>query len=467
MHCLIASHFCVSKTLIQWLFLTAILCFSVPLGFADEKQDLAASNALIAIIESQDSAIQVNQAEDLFASIPAESKSKPLAAMAIALIYIRENRFSEAWRVLAAISKDQGSVPDSIKLGKERLKLWLLLEAGAGEKAEAQFKQVVTMTLGIDSASIDLLTANCGLIGGVVGMLRADGKDSGVSISTLEKGKEVLLVKIKAKNATSKLEEQFAEASQRGHELLALVGRFESVGDEKAEKLNSSTQAEYQRIKQEQLDLRDDLKSAGGEKRDLEENRTKWIRKRSAILAELKRETPGKPRQPRQPSKPTKSPPKLPKGFLNPTERERAEREYVRDMREYNDSIAKYILSSAQHERDMAVYNAQYQIWKQADDARRAPLQAELQRVGPEVASAEKALKDMQSEIKQGVALDLKQNTNKYEQLKRSASISSIAFEHVTSNDPKTKRLLRPSNFNLLDYQWESTRLRKSLRDIR
>jgi len=458
MHCLKASHLCVSKTLIQWLFLNAILCFSVPFGFADQKQDIAAVNALIAIIESNDTENQASQAEERFASIPAESKAKPLATMAIALIYIREKRFSDAWNVLAAIPS---SVSDSFKLGKERLKLWLLLESGAGEKAEAQFKQVVTMTLGLDAANTDL-TANCGLIGGVVGMLRAEG-DASISVLTLEKGKEVLLAKIKAKNATSKLEEQFAETSQWGPELQALVGRFESVGDVKAAVLNSSTQAEYERIKQEQLELRDDLKEAGSEKRDLVENRSKWFKKMSAIVAELNRETPGKPRRPSEPRKPSKSPPNRPRGSPDPKTRDRDERDYERKNREYDESESKY----EQYKRDMVVYSAQYSAWQQVDAARRAPLQAEFQRVAPEVAAAEKALKDMQNEIKQGVALDLKQNTSKHEQSKRSALISSIAFKHVTAQDAKTKRLLRPSNFNLLDYQLESTRLRKSIRELR
>ena len=465
MHCILASHFCFAKTITRWPVLTAILCFSVPLGFADEKQYIAAANALIAIIESNDTENPASQAEDRFASIPAESQSKQFASMAISLIYIREKRFSDAWKVLAAIPKDQVSVSDSFKLGKERLKLWLLLEAGAGEKAEAQFKQVVNMTLGLDAANLDL-PANCGLIGGVVGMLCTEG-DTCISVSTLEKEREVLLAKIKTKNATSKLEVQFAEASQWGQELQALVGRFESVGGEKAKNLNSSTQAEYERTKQEQLELRDDLKSAGSEKRDLEENRSKWFKKRSAILVELKRETPGKPRQPSRPSKPSKSPPKEPRGSQDPKERERAEREYEREIRAENYSESNYKQRLAQYERDMVVYSAQYSAWQQVDAARRAPLQAELQRVVPEVAAAEKAVNDLQNEIKQGVALDLKQSSSKHEQLKRSALISSIAFEHVTSHDAKTKRLLRPSNFNLLDYQLESTRLRKSLRELR
>ena len=73
-------------------------------------------------------------------------------------------------------------------------------------------------------------------------------------------------------------------------------------------------------------------------------------------------------------------------------------------------------------------------------------------------------MKDMQEDIKEGIGKDYKQSGEKFEQLERFAAISSIAFKHVTSNDPKAKNLLRPSNFQLLDYDSECTQLRKSLR---
>jgi hypothetical protein len=457
----IVSYFCVAKTMTHWPILSAMLCFSVPVAIADEKQDITASNALIAIIESNDTENQASQAEVLYDTVPEESRSKLPAAIAMALIYIREKRFSDAWKVLAARPKEQSSV----NVGRERLKLWLLLEAGVKDTAEAQFKQLVTMTLGLEASNTDL-TANCGLIGGVAGMLRADGEPI-ISISTLEKGKEVLLTKVQAKNATSKFEEKFAEASQWGQALQALVGRYESVGDEKAKEINSSTQAEYQRTDQKQLELRGDLNKALSEKRNLEENRSKWFKMRSAIQAELKRETPGKPRAPVAPSKPSLQRPKLPRNTPNEKENERAKQNYDRDMRAYNNAWSRYESQAKQYERDKIVYSAQVQVWDQADTARRAPLQAELQRILPEIAAAENALNEKQNEIKQGVALDLKQNTSKHEQLKRSALLSSIAFENVTSNDLKSKRLLRPSNFNLIDFQSESTRLKKTLRELR
>ncbi len=404
MYCLKASHLCVSKALVHWLFLNSNLCFFVPFGIADEKQDIAAADALIAIIENNDTENQSSQAEVRYSSILADSKAKPLATMAIALIYIREKRFSDAKKVLAAMPKDQKSVSDSFGLGSERLKLWLLLETGEGEEAEAQFEQIVTVTLGLDAANTEL-TANCGLIGGVVGMLRSDGEPS-ISILTLEKGKEVLLAKIEANNATSKLEEHFAEASQWGQELQARVERFEGVGHATAEKLNSSAQAEYERTKQEQLKLHDDLKKAKSEQRDLEENRSKLSLKVNTISAAL--------------------------NLLRDSQAPKTRESVEKVTRLYADRL----------------------------------------RVEREVAAANKALKDMDNEIKHGVALDLKQYTSKHEQSKRSALISSIAFEHVSSQDAKTKRLLRPSktkrllrpsNFNLLDYQLEITLLRKSL----
>ena len=181
----------VLKTLTIGLFFNAVLVTTTPFCIADLKEELAAASKLIAIAESSDAG-QASRAQELFASIPEASKAKPIAAHTLALIQIREGKYSEAWKVLLAPSDVQVFVPDSIKIGKERLKLWLLLEAGAADKAEVQFKRLVTLSLGLDAANADQM-ASCDLLGGVVGMLKTDVNAACIPLSTLEKAKELLL----------------------------------------------------------------------------------------------------------------------------------------------------------------------------------------------------------------------------------------------------------------------------------
>ena len=457
------NFFSISRTLQFWFFLNATLVTTYPFSFADEKEDLAAASGLIAIAESGDAG-QAGQAQELFASIPEESKAKPIAAYAFALIQILEGKYSEAWKVLTAPSKDQNSVPDSIKIGKERLKLWLLLEAGAADKAEPQFKRLVTLSLSLESANAEQITS-CGLVGGVIGMLKTDANAACIPLPTLEKAKELLLTKVESKNAKARLEEQLAEAYNWGAELSGLASKFESMDSEKADEQNRLTQAEFERIKQEQLKLRDDLKSAGGEKRDLEDQRKKGIQFRKVVQGQMKREALSKPAlpvppgpQPRQPNKPDGSykidPKTQERKYVPPSGRE--EKRYKDELEQFS-SWPKRV---AKYQRDNAEYPAKFQLWEQ----RVTSLQTQMKEADGAVASAENAMKNLQSNIKQGVGNALKQTGDQLEQLERLAAISSIAFKHITSNDPRAKHLIRPSNFQLLDYESECTQLRKSLR---
>ncbi len=466
MHFLQINSLQISKTIAVCLFFSALVN-ALPLCFAGDREELAAVNALIAIIESGNTG-HANEAEEHFKSIPAASNSKPIAAYTLALVQIREHQFSQAWKTLTAHLKNLGPIPDSIKLGNEKLKLWLLLEAGAQEKAEPQFKRLVTMSLGADSATGEQ-TANCGFIGGVVGMLKTDEASSCVPSSTLEKAKELLLTKVDSRNAKTELEVQLAETSKWGAELSSLVSKFESMGTDKADEQNSSTQAKFEQTKQEQLKLRGDLKSAGGGKRDLEEKRKKLIKARNITLQEMNKETIGKPVQPVAPA-PLPRAPSPPKGsnrvdpktlaaeFVPPTDD--AVKHYEVAQRNYN------LLATAwsNYQRAFQQYPAKLQLWEKQDADRRAALQAQKQALENDIASIENQIKDVLDGIKQGVGKDLKQTGEQIDQLERLAAISRFAFKHVASNEPKSKHLIRPSNFQLLDYESECIRLRKLLR---
>ena len=453
----------VSKILAVWLFFNAFLVVTNPFSLAGEKEDMAAANKLIGFVESSDAG-RASQAHELFDSIPEVSKAKPIAAYALALIQIREGEYSDAWKVLVAPSNVLVLVPDSMKIGKERLKLWLLLEAGAADKVEPQFKRLVTLSLGLDSENSDQI-ASCGIVGGVVGMLKCDGNAACIPLPILEKAKELLLTKVESKNAKAKLDEQLADARNWGEELSALVSKFESMGTEKADVQNRLTQAEFERTKQEQLTLRGNLKAAGGEKRDLDDQRKKGIQYQKVVEGQMKREALNRPAppvnpgpQPRQPSKPVGSykidPKTQERKNVPPSSREEQNYKVEFELfRTWSSRVAKY-------QKDSVEYPAKIQLWEQ----RVASLQTQKKEADDAVASAENALKNMQANINQGVGNALKQNGDQLEQLERLAAISSIAFNHITSNDPKAKHLIRPSNFQLLDYDSECAQLRKSLR---
>jgi DNA repair exonuclease SbcCD ATPase subunit len=440
-----------------------ILFTTLPLCLAGDKEEKAAASAMIAFVESGKSG-QAEAAKKLFDSIPAESKSKAVATYSLALVHMRERQYSEASRVLDTPSRDSESESDSIKFGKERLKLWLYLEEGLAAKAETQFKRLVGLTLRAESPSAHQ-NDSCGYIGGVVGMLKTDVESSSVPLPLLDKAREQLQSKVESKNAIAELEKQLTDASEWGAELSSLVSKFDSIGTEKAAEQNKVTQAELERTKQEQLKLRDDLKEAGGDKRDLEVQFRKGIKNQGVANANLQSERQKRPAEPIHPG-PQPRQPHRPKGSykIDPKTQERKyEEPPARDMKLYEQELAMFKswpARAAKFQSEKDEYPAKLQRWQQQV----AALEDKAKEAINEVASLKRAMADMQAEIKQGVGNELKETTDQLGQLERTAAISNIAFSHLTSKDPKSKSAIRPSNFQLIDFASECTQLRKSLR---
>ncbi len=458
MHLLQSNCFNFTRTIAFGLLLTI-----APYCLADEKKDLAAAGALIAMVESGKSD-QAQQALRLFDSIPADSKVKPVAANALALVHIQEQQNSEAWKAVTTQYKEQDTVSDSIKFGKEKIILWLRLEAGKAEKAEPQFDRLVTMTLGADANGGEQ-TESCRFIGGVIGMLKTDASSSCIPLPILEKAKELLMTKIDAKIAITKLEEQQADTSRWGAELSSLVSKFESVGATAADEQNKSTQVDFEKTKREQLQLRDDLKAAGGGKQQLEIQRRNGIKDAKLAEVNLQKEkrnqpalpiAPGpQPYRPRQPKGEYKTDPKTQeRKYEEPSARER--RQYEQELALYNSWPARF----AKYNADSAQYPSKVQTWNQ----NLAALEMQVKAANDAVAAIAKAMKDMQEGINQGVGKELKEAGDQAERLERFAAISDIAFKYIASDKAKAKGLFRPSNFQLIDYEAECNLMRKSLR---
>ena len=436
------------------------LLLSPSIAMVGDVEAKAAAIGLIAILEGDEK----DKAEDaamLFSKIPSSSELSPGAAYALALIQIREAKYPEAWTTLSLPKQTPNAIPKSLQLGIERLKLWLLLEAGATDKSEQQFKKLVTMSLDAELPSSDQ-TACCELIGATIGMLQIDKESSCIPVATLEKAEVVLGQRISNKNAKTKLEDEIRETNEWGKELSATVSEFESIGIKKAEEQNKSTQHEYEIAKQEKENLLGDLKSIGRDKESLEEQRRTQFKNRNYKLAEMKAETPGRPRVPVAPG----PPPHEPNGKYKTNTRTN-ERKYEppsdSEMRAYNDKMKKWRQNSADYEQESREYPEKKRQWDIRDAARRAELQSQLDSILAAINSTDKAIADLVAGIKQGVGKDIKDSDEKQDQLERKALISNIAVRHIALKNAKAKPLARPSNFQLLDYESECNWIRRVL----
>ena len=319
------------------------------------------------------------------------------------------------------------------------------------------------------------LAANCGFIGSVAGMLQSDNETPCIPKATTTQAIEQLLAKVESTNSKSKLNEQHAENRLWGTELVALVSKFEGLGQPESHQLLSSTQAELEGIRQELTQLRGELKSADGEKRVLEDHRKKWFQYRKTIVQEMAFATSGKPQYPVEPG-PAPYQPIEPRGryqvdqktlvakYVPPSACDTSR--YRADLKSYEDRAQKWRVRAANYQRDSIEYPTKIKLWEHKDAARRASLNDEKQKTETGIASTESNMKGMQDEIKNGVAKDLKGIVEQQKKLVRLVTMSDVAMRYIADKDLKHKRLIRPSSFPLLDYEKECNQLKKSLREL-
>lgn len=435
---------------------------------ADDKQELSAVGDLLSILEGDDP-VSEDEIDKLLTAIPDASGLKQVAEQTVALIHIRTKNYSKAWKDLTS-TKDS-IPPDETKLSRERLKLWLLMEAGAPEKAEAQFKWIVKAAADPSSTGSEQAAA-CAFLGRVDGMLQSNDAAPIIQANTIQTGKAFLL-KMDIKNVAALWDEQETEIGKWGKDLIVLANEFKSMGIQKANALNAATQAENEQAQKEQMELRGNLKLASSGKKDLEENRRKGIKMKNAMIQEMKKPTAGKPLEPRPPGNPPIQP-RAPQGrnqvdpktlaakYVPPTAEET--NRYQDELRVFQERFRNWQQLNKLYEREKREFAAKLENWYKLDSERRANLQARKQEAEDATSAAEKAMKDLKDEIKDGVAKELKDSSDQSEILKRKALISSIALTSVFSDDPKIQRVIRPANFQLLDYDSESLRLRKAMR---
>ncbi len=450
-----------SRTLMEMVCLIAILFSASPICLGKQKTEHNAVNRLISMVENGESGQSV-QAQTLYLSIPADSKCQPVAALAFTLLEIRERQFSDAWKALSAASKDPIPSSDTVKITKERLKLWLLLEANAAEKAQTQFTNIVNMSLNAAPGDPEL-AANCSFIGSVAGMLETDNESPCIPGSIASRAMEQLLAKVESANAKAKLKEQNAENRLWGTELVAMVRKFESLGQADSEQLVRSTQAELDAARQELMQIRGELKSAGGENRVLEDQRRKWFQSRKAALQEMTRETPGKPQYPVEPG-PAPHHPTRPRGHyrVDPKTQEAMyvppsacdESRYRDELKTYDERAQKWRVRAANYRRDILEYPNKIKLWEQKDAARRASLSDQKQNAELGIASAENEGKHYFSmTYVEGSSLAAKLNDGPLEPMQAASTMLEVSQAvHYAHEQGVIHRDLKPSNI-LLDMQ--------------
>jgi hypothetical protein len=416
---------------------------------------------------------QTQNAEKLFSSLPKESPYRTIASQSLAIIYIRANRYSDAWKALATLPSEAKQKTDSLSMGTARLRVWLLLEAQSKASAEKEFKQCVLQA--IDKSASDADRKQCiEWLASAIGLLQSAEEDSCVSPETVDKAHKAL-----ERDATevtkTRIHEQIDSAKSWAAELTERFSEFDVLGVEKAEALQMKHQSEFQEAKLELESLRKEMKEQDREKDSIDDQRKQLVRVRNEIIRQFNLETPGKPVFPIAPKQPKR--PSLPRTVYktdnrtgqrvedeNATRREKDD--YDAQLKKYREEERTYNEKRMKFEQDSQTYPARLQAWTDRDAARRQDLQAKKLSTEQEIAGKLNALKAIQDSIQAGPGAERKSLSQKMESLERTSAIAFIALKFLKSDDAKSKTLFRPSNFELLDLEWEATRLQKNLREI-
>lgn len=134
--------------------------------------------------------IDWGQATTLRTEAGSHPQLKCLAQQSMALLFIRSNRFSEAWKQLAEIDVLLNDASVGIRLQQAKLKLWLLVEARSPQ-AEEQLKTLVTQVLKSDMKENDRQDA-CLFLGKLLKLLHGCEKSCGVSKPIIDRTKQLL-----------------------------------------------------------------------------------------------------------------------------------------------------------------------------------------------------------------------------------------------------------------------------------
>ena len=151
-----------------------------------------------------------------------------VASQALALILIQQKRFSDSWKCLTIASTGATSLTDSIALGADRIKLWLLLEAESGKLAGPLLEHLVQLvTTQPESLTKDQI-ATIGFLGEAIGMLDASAEMSCVSKKSLDHSKS-MLEQLRSKTATTEFLKSWQIGNVRAVTLTNTLPKVKSI----------------------------------------------------------------------------------------------------------------------------------------------------------------------------------------------------------------------------------------------
>lgn len=420
-----------------------------------DDSDLSIAETLVEMID-QPEASQRKNIDQLLGEIPPNSRYFAIASQSAAILHIQENRFSDAWSCL----QPESDRDETLQLSKERLKLWLLLEAESAGRAEEQFKKLVRLTLEPDLDEKERATM-AEFLGGVIGMLRTQDSQTTIEQSTLETAERVLK-NLSQRAAVMRFSERMQRSNQRAVAFVSRLREFESIDLDAAEKIVTDLRVANQENEREMAALKSEAKEQGKEKEDLEKSRRRLFDDMKVLQVKLNIEAPNKPFPPKPPTAPREPKPTY-KINRETGQREIDRKPSLSEISKYQRELAKYRKDENRYFQDLKDYPQRLAQWNQLEKIRRESVLAEIANTNKSIKELDAEISGAKESIRTGVAKELKDSNGDSKTLKEQLYIAERTLNHLQDGDAKPQSLFRPSHFDLLDFSSESARMKQLL----
>lgn len=394
--------------------------------------------------------VSLEESLEQWKSIPRDSKYYLVATQALVIRSIVDDKYSEAWRLVGQCDAEIDKAPESLRLGHQVFKIWLLFEARKPESVKPAlrlFAKKVT-TAGGSSA------------------------DSSYGIEWLAKF-NALMDASQYKDATyenelrgiSTLVQQSSQGNQRlfrsvhescQAEIGELVAQWRQIQEMSPDERTSARQQAGELLRNLESEVEQSRKAARDSLDEFRGADKKWKQLGSAYRRKAHdvdhMHAPGKPRKPAEPKDSDR--PRRPDNRSD----EREQREYLRKEREYRVKVAQY-------DQDLAKYQRAYAEWKIIDDALRNKNRAELAAIGQDLNVAEQDRK-----MKQTIDDECQKTLRKFQSSLKQEQVKSRrlseALDFANAPDSSSKSIITPSRLQNLDLQGYVAKLNQVIREI-
>jgi hypothetical protein len=427
----------------------------MPMVASAADRDIELTKSLIAAIKQSD-APERDRVEETLAQISTECPHRPVAAQAVAMIYIQQGRFAEARNCL----KSSPALGGSMQLNEHRLKLWSLLEEESTDGTEGVFKDVVRSALS-KSLENNEHTSLIEQLGTLVGMLQTEENPKAISIKTIEQAKNALETRV-SKSHASRFLGEWEKSKQRGMAIKAKVAEFQSLDAEEAKRVVSALEAELEKKNSNVSSIKDRNEEERRIIDEMEVLRKKLFNENKNLNKQLKTETPGEPRPPVAPTEPRE--PNLKYVVDKATGQRVLDARSARELADFKRKTREYPTEVKNFKAEFQNYQARYAAWEVQDQQRRAAIKTQLQQIEGAISFKDKEIDVAKKKMREGAFAELKEAESQQSELSEVVLISQFALADKLDTSGKPKSSIRPSRFDLIDFTAEEARLLRALR---